>query len=326
MLRYPALSFRIIFNFESNTGRRRDGFGFEIFSGVSASPSNLLFPNLTANQRTPKLLNMRSIITRAPRNTPRTTRSFSSSAKPPDSVDIVAGPRLLRTATYRPRPSLLYMPGLRSLPLWTSWDGTQNRIAYSDPQVTAAVHHLEANIDTIRNEYQQVATNMPSDYTDDTEHALHQGTWDWHSYMVKGALVGHFAQHYPETTLILQHLREQGLLFEGTPFGYAFFSTLHGHSKIAAHSAPINFRLRIHVPLQVPESDALLRVGPITTSWDRTVVLDDSYDHAAWNDSPARRVVLLVDIWHPDVTHQEREDIVAMFQYARKQEWWKTDG
>lgn len=38
----------------------------------------------------------------------------------------------------------------------------------------------------------------------------------------------------------------------GTPFSFAFFSTLHPGAEIAAHTAPSNLRLRCHLPLIVP--------------------------------------------------------------------------
>ena len=278
----------------------------------------------------------------------------SSSAEPP--CDIVSGPSLLRTAVHRPRPSLLYLPGLRSLPFWTQQSQnpsesnasseTPTRVAYNDPQVTHAVQHLEANVDTIRKEYLKNFDTMKSDYETDTEHTLHRGQWDWHSYMTKGSLQGHFGQHYPETTAILQGLRDAKVLFEGVPFGYTFYSTLHPKSSIDAHAAPMNFRLRVHLPLIVPadpspsstssSSSTLdpdagtnqplcgIRVGPVTRSWqtDKALVLDDAYNHQVWNETDEKRVILLVDLWHPDVTMSEREDIVAMFQHAKKQGWW----
>jgi hypothetical protein len=259
------------------------------------------------------------------------TRSFSNKAPAPEHCDIIKGPSLLRTTVARPRPSLLFLPGLRSLPFWTKWDGSTNtnRVAYQD---------------------ETISPNMKSDYQTDTEHSLHKGTWDWHSYMTKGTLQGNFATHFPETTTILQVLRDEGLLFEGTPFGYSFFSTLHAQSSIEPHSAPMNFRVRVHLPLIVPEESTDntnntdqqqqqqqqeegkrpccgMRVGQSVRSWDkgRALVFDDAYEHEVWNDHEKQnRVLLLVDLWHPDVTKEERQDIVQLFQHARDQGWWSN--
>lgn len=339
-------------------------------------------------------------------------------------ADIVKGPSLLRTTVAtRPRPSLLHLPGLRALPFWTTQqqqqqqqpDGnkmcgtaaasadvttnmTTTRVAYGDAHVTAVVRHLEAHYREIWEEYQLVAPTMASDYETDTEHnKLHEGQWDWHSYMTKGnvvdevvggdadvssgknndttaaaAAVSSFRTRFPVTAGILQQLRENdeqesttttttgcnGQLFEGTPFGYAFFSTLHGRSAIRPHTAPMNLRLRVHLALSVPSSSAAaaattvaaataaddeersrsgsssqrrrpacgIRVGAVTREWHagKCLVLDDSYEHEAWNDTAVAadpRVVLLVDLWHPDISRSERREIVGMFEAAKQQGW-----
>ena len=71
----------------------------------------------------------------------------------------------------------------------------------------------------------------------------------------------------------------------GTPFSFAFFSTLHPESSIAPHAAPCNLRLRVHVPLLDASTDPLqcgLRVGNEVVPWTRDkgpVVFDDAYEH-----------------------------------------------
>jgi aspartyl/asparaginyl beta-hydroxylase (cupin superfamily) len=37
----------------------------------------------------------------------------------------------------------------------------------------------------------------------------------------------------------------------------------------------------------------------------KTLVFDDSFEHEVWNDSSRRRVILIFDIFHPDLTHEE---------------------
>jgi aspartyl/asparaginyl beta-hydroxylase (cupin superfamily) len=239
------------------------------------------------------------------------------------------------------------------------------RVAYSDPTVSSVVEHLESHWRDIWNEYQAVAPGLKSDYQTDTEHSkLHQGNWDWHSFMSKG-MVGDvndpavrntsFATNFPKTTAVLSRLQQSNQLFEGTPFGYAFFSTLHGESKIAPHTAPMNLRLRIHLALSVPsEPDPTpinastknttsssssssgstnqqqpqcgMRIGSLVRTWHtgKCLVIDDAYEHEVWNRkdkiSPPR-VVLLVDIWHPDITPSERLEIQEMFETAKRNGW-----
>lgn len=170
---------------------------------------------------------------------------------------------------------------------------------------------------------------------------LHSGQWDWHSFILNGIMQPKFQQACPKTAGILGEI--QNHLFytsesdgDGTnPFGFTFFSTLHGKSFIKPHTGPMNLRLRIHLPLIVPpdvKPDAFstrpqakcgLRVGDQIRSWreGKAVVLDDSYEHEVWNETKDVRVLLLVDIWHPDVRREERERIGKMFGFAKTQGW-----
>lgn len=252
------------------------------------------------------------------------------------SSDVVQGPAVLKTRVHRPSPSLINLPGLRSLPFWTSLrENGENRIAYGDPMLQRVVGFLEENATIIRDEYVSNHEQLPSDYDFRTEHdTLHQGQWDWHSYMTKGKVQAGFFQQFPKTFDILQQLRKEQVLFEGTPFGYSFFSKLHPKSRIKAHTAPMNFRLRVHLPLIVPteatpdtESIACgIRVGPLVQRWTpgKAMVLDDAFEHEVWNETDEVRVLLLVDLWHPDILIQEREDIVKMFLMAKEQGWYTT--
>jgi len=173
------------------------------------------------------------------------------------------------------------------------------------------------------------------------EDSLHSGTWDWHSYILNGKRNEKFAARCPKTAQVVDDLEKEGMLF-GTPFGFCFFSTLHGKSAIKAHSGPMNLRLRMHLPLVVPKSkDASspspnnntqdskprpttgIRVADQTREWHEgsSVVLDDSYVHEVWNDSEESRILFLLDLWHPDVRIEEREKIRNMFDYAQGKGW-----
>ena len=69
-----------------------------------------------------------------------------------------------------------------------------------------------------------------------------------------------------------------------------------------------------------------IRVGPIYRTWlpGHALLFDDSYNHEVWNHTNMKRVVLLVDLWHPDITQQERSDVIAMFHQAKEKGWWTT--
>jgi aspartyl/asparaginyl beta-hydroxylase (cupin superfamily) len=78
------------------------------------------------------------------------------------------------------------------------------------------------------------------------------------------------------------------------------------NTHIAPHAGPTNLRLRVHLGIDVP-SGCGLTVGRISGGWTpgRCIVFDDSFPHEAWNDGDRDRVVLIVDVWHPDLSDDE---------------------
>ena len=90
----------------------------------------------------------------------------------------------------------------------------------------------------------------------------------------------------------------------------SLYSVLKPGAHIPPHTGVINVRLVVHLPLIVP-SDCGIRVGTETRGWTegRCIVFDDTYEHEAWNRSDRTRVVLIFDIWNPNLTAPERDGI-----------------
>ena len=93
------------------------------------------------------------------------------------------------------------------------------------------------------------------------------------------------------------------------------FSILEPGTHIPPHFGLANYKLVAHLPLTVP-ADCAIRVGNETRGWTEgeCLVFDDSFQHEAWNRSDRRRAVLILDVWHPDVTMAEQEGICALVQ------------
>eukprot|EP00587_Corethron_hystrix_P007462 CAMPEP_0113297864 /NCGR_PEP_ID=MMETSP0010_2-20120614/548_1 /TAXON_ID=216773 ORGANISM="Corethron hystrix, Strain 308" /NCGR_SAMPLE_ID=MMETSP0010_2 /ASSEMBLY_ACC=CAM_ASM_000155 /LENGTH=249 /DNA_ID=CAMNT_0000150823 /DNA_START=288 /DNA_END=1037 /DNA_ORIENTATION=- /assembly_acc=CAM_ASM_000155 len=245
---------------------------------------------------------------------------------------------------------MFYLPGMRSLPFWTAPSSSTGergrRIAFGDRVVGEVVAEAEAHWEKIREEYLNGVRggfSITEDYGDSEGHAsLHEGSWEWHSFLKGGVPANRSGEHgdisyvcpiatkmilggeYNGGGFISQHL------FKNVPFGYAFFSTLGGDSSIKPHCGPMNLRLRIHLPLLVPRNSegnlnasCGIRVGGQVREWEegKAIVLDDAYEHEVWNKTSGERVILLFDIWHPDVHPDERVRIVEMFRYAKDQGW-----
>jgi aspartyl/asparaginyl beta-hydroxylase (cupin superfamily) len=93
------------------------------------------------------------------------------------------------------------------------------------------------------------------------------------------------------------------------------FSLLRPGARIPPHSGLVNTRLICHLPLIVPP-DCGFRVGNETRvpvegkAW----VFDDTMEHEAWNRSDRARVILLFDVWRPELSEEERRLVAGMFE------------
>ena len=100
----------------------------------------------------------------------------------------------------------------------------------------------------------------------------------------------------------------------GTRAPSIMFSLLRPRSKIPPHTGMINTRFVCHLPLVVPPGCGF-RVGVETREWHvgQLMVFDDSVEHEAWNDSAEDRLVLIFDMWRPELSGEEQRQVQALF-------------
>lgn len=105
-------------------------------------------------------------------------------------------------------------------------------------------------------------------------------------------------------------------------FGSAMFSVLEPRSSIEHHTGPCNYRLRCHLPLVTPPGYRI-KVGRDNSVWKegRVLIFDDSFVHEVWHEeaeeeftSSSGRVVLIFDIWHPQLTSDEQAAIKYIYE------------
>ena len=92
------------------------------------------------------------------------------------------------------------------------------------------------------------------------------------------------------------------------------FSLLRAGARIPAHTGIINARLICHLPLVVPPGCGF-RVGNEVREWEvgKLLIFDDTIEHEAWNDSDEDRVVLIFDVWRPEVSDVDRAAVQTVF-------------
>jgi tetratricopeptide (TPR) repeat protein len=93
------------------------------------------------------------------------------------------------------------------------------------------------------------------------------------------------------------------------------FSLLRPGARIPPHCGFVNTRLIGHLPLIVPDG-CTFRVGNDTRPWQegKAWLFDDTIEHEAWNRSDRTRVILLFEVWRPELTPEERALVSAMFE------------
>jgi len=98
----------------------------------------------------------------------------------------------------------------------------------------------------------------------------------------------------PETTRLIEHAEK---------LQTAWFSILAPGYHIPHHRGVTKGILRYHLGLIIPKDHekCRIRVGEEIRPWrqGQGFVIDDTFDHEVWNDTPEERVILIVDFDRP---------------------------
>ena len=126
----------------------------------------------------------------------------------------------------------------------------------------------------------------------------------------RGRVVDANAQHCPQLMELLRTLPQPQIPGAGPN---AMFSLLAPHTHIPPHTGITNTRLVCHLPLIVPPG-CWFRVGDVRKDWvpGKAWVFDDTIEHEAMNPTGVLRVVLIIDIWHPDLGAVARQGITTV--------------
>ena len=228
-----------------------------------------------------------------------------SSPRFAESLDIVLG----RKQPYLQQPRFFYFPGLPQVQFY------DNRRFPWLSEVEAATEAIRAELlplmadPTLFTPYVQDKDGRPSNQESEL---LNNPDWSACFLWKDGKAVLPIAQRCPET---LRALVNAPLDYITNRSPSILFSVLRPGVRIPPHTGLLNTRLVCHLPLIVP-SRCGFRVGNDVREWQvgKAWVFDDTIEHEAWNESNAARVILLFDIWRPELTNEERELLIAMIK------------
>lgn len=226
-----------------------------------------------------------------------------------EALDIACGKQPLQLQ----QPTRFYFPGLPQR-------------AFYDRQEFSWVEELEAQTDAIREELLAISQddNHFQPYLEVDEHqpilnsSRNLGSMDWGACYLwrEGERVAAVADRCPRTVAALEQVP---LCLIPGQMPSVLFSRLAPGARIEPHHGVVNSRLICHLPLVVPARCGELRVGNYSRAWreGELLIFDDSVEHEAWNESPEPRVVLLFDIWRPELTAEERHWVTQMLRAVK---------
>jgi hypothetical protein len=213
-----------------------------------------------------------------------------------------------KTQLYLQQPSMFYFPGLPQRPFYE-----REEFAWL-PDVEAAIPLMWAELKarladgTDFRPYVQTRTDRPAP----NNPLKDDPSWGAHYFWNNGEVVSDHAAAAPATMKALEAApipRIKGR----SPM--ALWSLLKPGTHIQPHVGMLNTRLIVHVPL-VMNPDCALRVGPETRAWEpgKALIFDDSFEHEAWNRGTETRVILLFEIWRPEIRDDERAALTKLFE------------
>lgn len=214
--------------------------------------------------------------------------------------DIAAGNRKV----YQPEPAMLHIPYLPPLQFYDnasfSWLPALEDATQIIREEFLSVFH-EDNQDGFR-----PYIDRPSDVPLNQWAELNRNPrWSVFPLWQDGRYVEKNGSRCPKTVALLRNIP----MCEIANFApNVVFSLLSPKTRIPAHSGDTNARLIVHLPLIVPNG-CRFRVGNDVREWQegKAWVFDDTINHEAWNDSDDLRVILMIDIWNPNLSAPERE-------------------
>lgn len=139
------------------------------------------------------------------------------------------------------------------------------------------------------------------------------GRWGLVPLYKGGVCHAEIAEAFPETLAMLEATPHCARGLDGV--GQIVFSLLTPGTEIRPHSGSNNLRLRYHLPLRTDPA-ARLSVYGESRRWEvgRCLCFDDSLEHSVSHRGTQLRVVLMVDLWRPELSATQRALVERLCQ------------
>ena len=205
------------------------------------------------------------------------------------------------------RPSVFYYPGLPQRRFYEA-----EEFAWLEPML-ALMPEMRAELDAVRasgDAFTPYITATP-DRPAPNNPLLDDPAWGTFNFWKGGDAVPEHAAACPATMRALEHA-PMPVIPGRSP--NAHWSRLLPGTHIRPHHGMLNTRLICHIPILTAPA-CTLRVGSETREWREGVplIFDDSMEHEARNAGPDERVVLLFEVWRPEIGEADRAALTRIF-------------
>ena len=213
-----------------------------------------------------------------------------------------------RTRSYHSAATDFQYPGLREC-------------EFHDRALFPWLSNLEGHSDTIAREMQFAAAATSAELVPYVQYGENEPLAQWKTLnfnrawtaihlIDRGRVIEANSSLCPATMALLGGMEQPWI--EGCGAN-AMFSLLAPQTVIPAHVGVANFRLLCHLPLVIP-GHCWFRVGDEVRTWEHGTawIFDDSIEHEAANETDQLRVIMIFDLWHPDLSPAEQIAISAM--------------
>nr|KAF6404502.1 aspartate beta-hydroxylase [Rousettus aegyptiacus] len=196
--------------------------------------------------------------------------------------------------------SLYNVNGLKAQPWWTA----------RETGYTELVKTLERNWKLIRDEGLSVMDKAKGLFLPEDENLREKGDWSQFTLWQQGRKNDNACKGVPKTCSLLDKFPET----TGCRRGQIKYSVMHPGTHVWPHTGPTNCRLRLHLGLVIPKEGCRIRCANETKTWEegKVLIFDDSFEHEVWQDATSFRLIFIVDVWHPELTPQQRRSLPAI--------------
>ena len=195
--------------------------------------------------------------------------------------------------------------------------GCNHCIGTLDPISPFFPSYLVDGVSNVAKEYSTILTELAAvrrRIHTETKEFIYTGTWRsinlWDSSSLEPLPA---TLLFPQTMNLLMEIPLFRNMYYEAKKGVSFksfivrISLLKSGSTILPHFGLTNTRLRLQIPLEIPDGDLFIYCHNEKRLWTlgEALILNDSYMHGVFNNTAADRIVLLIDLPHPAASSDE---------------------